>query len=75
MQLLKYGLFCSIERPISSYIANVTAQTEQAITLLDVKNAKRVPHNGNKQVKRNVNSKGQNNVLQKKTTAHDERNE
>ena len=51
MQLLKHGLNCSIERPISSYIANLTAETERAITLLDVKNAKHVPHNGNKQVK------------------------
>ena len=28
MQLLKYGLNCNIERPVSSYIANLTAETE-----------------------------------------------
>jgi len=51
MQLLKYGLNYGIESPISSYIANLTAETERAIKLLDVKNAKHVPHYGKKQVK------------------------
>jgi len=37
MQLLKYGLNYSIERPVSSYIATLTAETERAIRLLDVK--------------------------------------
>jgi len=40
MQLLKYGLSYSTEIPVSSYIANLTAETERAIRLLDVKNAK-----------------------------------
>jgi hypothetical protein len=37
MELLKYDLNCSIERPISTYIANLIAEMEQAIRLLDVK--------------------------------------
>jgi len=66
MQLLKYGLNYSIERTISSYIANLTAETEGAIRLLDVKmqNTYRImPRNKLKQI---INSKGQNNVLQKR---------
>jgi len=45
MQLHVYGLNYSIERPISSYITNLTAETDRVIRLLDV------PHYGNKQVK------------------------
>jgi len=37
MHLLKYGLNYSTENPISTYVANRTAETERAIRLLDVK--------------------------------------
>jgi hypothetical protein len=37
MQLLKYGLNYSIERPASSYTVNLVAETEQAIRLIDAK--------------------------------------
>jgi hypothetical protein len=50
MQILKYGLNYSIERPTSSYIADLIAETERAIRLLDVK-PQNIPHYGNKQVK------------------------
>jgi hypothetical protein len=37
MQLLKYGLNYSIERPTSTYMANLIADTERAVRLLDIK--------------------------------------
>jgi hypothetical protein len=37
MQLLKYGLKYSIEKPLSSYAANHIVETERAIRLLDTK--------------------------------------
>ena len=72
MQLLKYGLNYSIERPVSSYIANLTAETERAIRLLDVKMQNTYRIMSTNKLKQIINSKGQNNVLQKKTTARDE---
>jgi len=66
MHLLKYGLNYSIERPISSYIASLTAETERAIRLLDVKiqNIYRIMTTN--KLKQIINAKGQNNVLQKR---------
>ena len=75
MQLLKYGLNHSIELPIASYIANLTAQTERAIRLLDTKMQYTYRIVATNKLKQIINSKGQNNVLQKKTTARDERTE
>jgi len=66
IQLLKYGLNCSIERPISSYIANLRAKTEQAIRLLDVKMQNMYRIMATNKLKQIINSKGQNNVLQKR---------
>jgi len=37
MQLLKYGLNYSIEKPASTYAVNLIAETERAIRLLDTK--------------------------------------
>jgi pantothenate kinase len=37
MQLLKYGLNYSIEKTVSTYLANLIAETERAIRLLDKK--------------------------------------
>ena len=34
-QLIEYGLNYSIEKPMSTYIANLIAETERAIRLLD----------------------------------------
>jgi len=75
MQLLKYGLNYNTERSISSYIANLTAETERAVRLLDVKmqNTHRIM--ATNKLKQIINSKGQNNVLKKKTNARDERTE
>jgi len=66
MQLLKFGLNYSIERPISSYIANLTAETERAIRLLDVKMQNAYHIMATNKLKQIINSKGQNNVLQKR---------
>jgi hypothetical protein len=64
MQLLKYGLNYSIERPASSYAANLIAEMEQAIRLQDVKlqNTYRFMA---KKLKQIINSTSQTNVLQK----------
>jgi hypothetical protein len=37
MQLLKYGLHYSIEKSTTTYLANILAETEQAIKFLDRK--------------------------------------
>ena len=37
IQLLKYGLNYSIEKPVATYVTNLAAETEQAIRLLDEK--------------------------------------
>jgi len=66
MYLLKYGLNDSTERPISSYIANLTAETERAIKLLDVKVQNEYRIMATNKLKHIINSKGQNNVLQKR---------
>jgi len=66
MQLLKYGLNYSIARPISSYIANLTAETERAIRLLDVKMQNTYHIMATNKLQQIINSKGQNNVLQKR---------
>ena len=75
MQLFKYGLDYSIERPVSSYIVNLTAETERAIRLLDVKTQNTYHIMATNKLKQIINSNSQNNVLQKKTTARDERTE
>jgi len=75
MTLLKYGLNCSTGRPISSYIANLTAETERAIKLLNVKMQTTYRIMATNKLKQIINSKGQNNVLKRKTTARDERTE
>jgi len=66
MQLLKYGLNYSIERSISSYIANLTAETERAIRFLDVKMQNTYRNMASNKLKQIINSKGQNNILQKR---------
>jgi len=50
MQLLKYGLNYSIERPASTYAANLIAETEKAMTFRH-KNAEYIPRHGNKETK------------------------
>jgi hypothetical protein len=66
MQLLKYGFNYSIERPASTYAANLIAETERAIRLLDIK-AQNTPYHGNKKkkLKQIINSTSQSNMLQK----------
>jgi len=66
MQLLKYGLNYSIERPVSSCIANLTAETERAIRLLDVKTHNTYRIMATSKLKQIINSNSQNNVLQKR---------
>ena len=66
MQLLKYGLNYSIERPVSSYIANLTAETEQAIRLIDVEMHNTYCIMATNKLKQIINSNSQNNVLQKR---------
>jgi len=66
MQLLKYGFNYGIERPISSYIANLTAETKRAIKLLGVKMQNTYCIIATNKLKQIINSKGQNNILQKR---------
>jgi hypothetical protein len=66
MQLPKYGLNYSIERPLSSYIANLTAETERAIRLLDVKTQNKYHIMATNKLEQIINSNSQNNVLHKR---------
>ena len=66
MQLHIYCLNYSIERPISSYIANLTSETERTIRLLDVKMQNTYSIMATNKLKQIVKPKGQNNVLQKR---------
>ena len=75
MQLHNYGLNYSIERPVLSYIVNLTAEIERAIRLLNVKTQYTYRIMATNKLKQIINSNSQNNVLQKKTTARDERTE
>ena len=56
----------SIESPISPYIANLTAETGRAIRLLHVKMQNTYHIMATNKLKQIINSKGQNNVLQKR---------
>jgi len=60
---------------MSSYIANLTAETERAMWLLDVKMQNTYRIMATKTLKQIINSNGQIDVLQKKATARDGRTE
>jgi hypothetical protein len=66
MQLLKYGFNYSIERPASSYTANLTAETERAIRLLDTKMQNTFHVMATKKLKQIINSTNQSNIIQKR---------
>jgi hypothetical protein len=66
MQLPKYGLNYSIERPASTYAANLIAETERAIRLLDIKVQNTYRIMATKKLKQIINSTSQSNVLQKR---------
>jgi hypothetical protein len=66
MQLLKYGLNYSIERPASTYAASLAAETEQAIRLLDTKLQNTYRFVAAKKLKQIINSTSQTNILQKR---------
>jgi hypothetical protein len=66
LQLLKYGLNYSTERPASSYAANLVAETEQAIRILDVKLQNTDRFMATKKLKQIINPTSQTNVLQKR---------
>ena len=59
MQLLKYGLIYSIERPASTYAANLIAETERAIRLLDIKMQNTYRVMATKKLKHIINSTNQ----------------
>ena len=65
MQLLKDGLNYSIESPATTYAANLIAETERAIRLLDVKMQNTYRIMGTRKLKQILSSTGQSNVLQK----------
>jgi len=56
----------SIERTLSSYIANLTAETERAIRLIDVKTQNTYRIMATNKLKQIINSNSQNNVLLKR---------
>ena len=64
-QLIKYGLNYNIERPTSTYIANLITKTEQAIRLLDTKMQNTYYFLATNKLKQ-INSTNQTNVLQKR---------
>jgi len=66
MQLLKYGLNYSIKKPASTYAANLVAEMERAIQLLDVKMQNTYRIMATNKLKQIINSTNQTNVLQKR---------
>ena len=66
MHILKYGLNYSIEKPVSTYLANVIAETERAIKLLDTKMLNTYRFTAAKELKQIIDSAGRSNVLQKR---------
>jgi hypothetical protein len=66
MQLLKYGMNYSIERPASTYATSLAAETEQAIRLLDAKLQNTYHFMATKKLKQIINSTSQTNTLQKR---------
>ena len=66
MQLLKYGLNYSVERPASTYATSLIAETEQAIKLLDAKLKNTYRFTAAKKLKQIINSTSQTNVHQKR---------
>ena len=66
MQLLKYGLNYSIERPASTYATGLVAETEQAIRLLDAKLQNTYRSMAAKKLKQIINLSSQTNILQKR---------
>jgi hypothetical protein len=66
MQLLKYGFNYSIGRPASSYTANLIAETERAIRLLDTKMQNTFHIMATEKLKQIINSTNQSNIIQKR---------
>jgi hypothetical protein len=73
MQLLKYGLNCSIEKLTSTYLANLIAETERTTRLLATKMQNIYRFMAAKKLKQKVDSSGRSNVLQKNTAIPSER--
>ena len=65
MQLLKYGLSYSIERPTTTYLTSLIAETEQAVKLLDVKTQNTYRLLATNKLKQISNSTSQRNATQK----------
>ena len=65
-QLLKYGLNYSIQRPASTYAANLIAETERAIRLLDIKMQNTYRIMATKKLKQIINSTNHSHILQKR---------
>ena len=66
IQLLKYGLNYTIEKPVSTYITKLIAETERAIRLLDTKMQNIYRSMAAKKLKQIIGSSGRSNVLQKR---------
>ena len=66
MQMLKYGLNYCIERPVTSYITNLLAETERAIKLLDGKVQNTYRFLATNKLKQIISSTNQQNATQKR---------
>jgi hypothetical protein len=72
MQLLKYCLSYSIERPTATYLTSLIAETEQAIKLLNVKTQNTYRLLAKNKLKQIINSISKE-MLHKKTTTCEEK--
>jgi len=66
IQLIKYGMKYSIERPTTTYIDNLIAETEQAIRLLDTSIQNTYRFLAAKKLKQIINTPSFTNVLHKR---------
>jgi len=66
MQILKYELNYNIEKPVSTYLANLIAKTERALRFLDTKMQSTYRFMAAKKLKQIIDSSGRSNVLQKR---------
>jgi hypothetical protein len=66
MQLLQYGMNYSIEKPTSTYAANLIAEMERAIRLLDTEMQNTYRIMAEKKLKQIIDSSSRSNMLQKR---------
>ena len=66
IQLIKYGMKYSIERPTATYINNLIAETERAIRLLDTNIQNTYRFLATKKLKEIINTPGLTNILHKR---------